>query len=73
MYYIQKLIIINQRLNKLKLEKHPDKTFIGRIAKDFDFSEHSFESKTISIAPKTLANFLERITQEPNKTFITFN
>ena len=45
------------------MEKHPDKTFIGRIAKGFDFLGYSFEPKGLSIAPKTLANFLERITQ----------
>ena len=55
--------IVNQTLNELKVEKHPDKTFIGRIAKGFDFLGYSFEPKGLSIAPKTLANFLERITQ----------
>ena len=45
------------------MEKHPDKTFIGRIAKGFDFLGYSFEPKGLSIAPKTLANFLDRITQ----------
>ena len=62
--------IINQTLNELKVEKHPDKTFIGRIAKGFDFLGYSFEPKGLSIAPKTLANFLERKTQfyEPGAT-----
>ena len=55
--------IVNQTLNELKVEKHPDKTFIGRIAKGFDFLGYSFEPKGLSIAPKTLANFLDRITQ----------
>ena len=55
--------IVNQTLNELKVEKHPDKTFIGRIAKGFDFLGYSFEPKGLSIAPKTLANFLERIAQ----------
>ena len=50
-----------QTLNELKMEKHPDKTFIGRIAKGFDFLGYSFEPKGLSIAPKTLANFLDRI------------
>jgi len=50
-------------LNILKVEKHPDKTFIGRIAKGFDFLGYSFEPKGLSIAPKTLANFLDRMTQ----------
>ena len=54
---------LNQTLNELKVEKHPDKTFIGRIAKGFDFLGYSFEPKGLSIAPKTLANFLERKTQ----------
>ena len=59
--------IVNQTLNELKVEKHPDKTFIGRIAsriaKGFDFLGYSFEPKGLSIAPKTLANFLDRIAQ----------
>jgi len=36
---------------------------LGRIAKGFDFLGYSFEPKGLSIAPKTLANFLERKTQ----------
>jgi len=52
--------IVNQTLNELKVEKHPDKTFIGRIAKGFDFLGYSFEPKGLSIAPKTLANFLDK-------------
>jgi hypothetical protein len=56
--------IVNQTLNELKVEKHPDKTFIGRIAKGFDFLGYSFEPKWISIAPpKTLTKFLEPKTQ----------
>jgi len=50
-------------INKLKVEKHPDKTFIGQIAKGFDFLGYCFEPKGLSIAPKTLANFLDRIAQ----------
>ena len=38
-------------------------TIGGRIAKGFDFLGYSFEPKGLSIAPKTLANFLERKTQ----------
>ena len=30
--------IVNQTLNELKVEKHPDKTFIGQVAKGFDSS-----------------------------------
>jgi len=63
LYLVPKLIIVNQTLNELKVEKHPDKTFIGRIAKGFDFLGYSFEPKGLSIVPKTLANFLGRMTQ----------
>ena len=35
----------------------------GRIAKGFGFLGYSFEPKGLSLAPKTLANFLDRITQ----------
>ena len=31
--------IINQTCNELKVKKHPDKTFIGRVGKNFDFLE----------------------------------
>lgn len=30
---------MNRIFDSLSLEKHPDKTFIGRIAKGFDFSD----------------------------------
>ena len=30
--------VVNATLAELKVEQHPDKTFIGRIAKSFDFS-----------------------------------
>jgi RNA-directed DNA polymerase len=63
---------VNQTLNELKVEKHPEKTFIGLIAKDFDFLGYSFEPKGLSIAQKTLANFLKRFIQE-SKGPITFN
>ena len=55
--------IVNQTLNELKFEKHLDKTFIGQIAKGFDFLGYNFEPKGLSIAPKTLLNFLDRKTQ----------
>jgi hypothetical protein len=29
--------LVNQTLRALSLEKHPDKTFIGRIERGFDF------------------------------------
>jgi hypothetical protein len=37
--------VVNQTFNELKVEKHPDKTFIGWNVKGFDFLEYSFEPK----------------------------
>jgi hypothetical protein len=55
--------IENKTINELKVWKHLDKTFIGRIAKGFDFVGYRFEPKELSIASKTLSNFLKRIAQ----------
>ncbi len=38
--------IANQTLAELKLEKHPDKTFIGRISRGFDFLGYNFGFRT---------------------------
>lgn len=34
--------IVNQELAALKLNKHPDKTYIGRAEKGFNFSGYRF-------------------------------
>ncbi len=41
---------LNRMLNELKVEKHPDKTFIGKIAKGFDFLGYHFSSQALKIA-----------------------
>jgi hypothetical protein len=38
---------LNQTFTELKLEKHPDKTFIGRIEKGFDFLGYQFRRSWI--------------------------
>jgi hypothetical protein len=40
--------VVNQTLNELKVEKHPNKTFIGQISKGFDFSGYTFETYDLS-------------------------
>jgi RNA-directed DNA polymerase len=44
---------LNQCLGTLKLEKHPDKTFIGRIGKGFDFLGYYFSREPLRVAEKT--------------------
>ena len=41
---------LNQILNELKVEKHPDKTFIGKVEKGFDFLGYHFSKESLKIA-----------------------
>jgi RNA-directed DNA polymerase len=51
---------VNQTLGALRLEKHPDKTFIGRIEPGFDFLGYHFSPAGLAVAKKTVANFIEK-------------
>jgi hypothetical protein len=42
------------------VEKHPDKTFIGRIERGFDFLGYHFGPTGLAVAKQTLANFIEK-------------
>ena len=53
--------VVNEILAELKVEQHPDKTFIGRVERGFDFLGYSFEPGLLRIAEKTLRNMKERI------------
>lgn len=44
---------LNQLLHGLGVEKHPDKTFIGRIEKGFDFLGYHFSTGPLTLAEKT--------------------
>ena len=65
--------VLNQTFSELKLEKHPDKTFIGRIEKGFDFLGYHFSPEGVSVAEKTIQKFLARAVrlyeQEPGEPF----
>jgi len=50
-------------MNELKMEKHPDKTFIGRIDRGFDFLGYRFERTGLTIALKTQTLFLDWFTR----------
>ena len=52
--------VVNQTLGALSLEKHPDKTFIGRIERGFDFLGYHFSLGGLRVAKQTIANFIEK-------------
>jgi hypothetical protein len=54
---------VNQTLEELKLQRHPEKTFIGRISRGFDFLGYAFTPSRLGIAPKTFERFVERMTR----------
>ena len=41
-------------------EKHPDKTFIGKIERCFDFLGYHFSLAGLAVAKQTVANFIEK-------------
>jgi len=53
--------IVNQALDALKVEKHPDKTFIGRVEKGFDFLGYHFEPGRLKPSRQTIKKHAERI------------
>ena len=48
---------VNTILDHLKLEKHPDKTFIGRIDRGFDFLGYRFVADGLRLAAQTKQRF----------------
>ncbi|MCP4109361.1 MAG: hypothetical protein GY749_28200 [Desulfobacteraceae bacterium] len=48
----------------LKPDKHPDKTFIGRISRGFDFPGYQFSSGgLVGVDAKTVERFAERVSR----------
>jgi RNA-directed DNA polymerase len=45
---------VNQHFHQLKVEQAPDKTFIGKISKGFDFLGYHFYGKQLTVAAKTV-------------------
>ena len=50
--------VVNGMLGSLGLEKHPDKTFIGRVERGFDFLGYHFGPDGITVAEKTMERFV---------------
>jgi RNA-directed DNA polymerase len=62
---------VNQQFSQLKVEQAPDKTFIGYIAKGFDFLGYHFSRKSMVIANITIESMLikyERLYEQTKKT-----
>jgi hypothetical protein len=53
------MAVVRSLLSRLGLNIHPDKTFIGRIAKGFYFLGYHFFEGTLSAAQKTLDKMAE--------------
>jgi len=51
---------VNEVLASLNLEKHPDKTFIGRIERGFEFLRRHFGPTGLTVAETTVAKFVAR-------------
>jgi len=45
---------LNQCFNRLKVKQHPDKTFIGRIDKGFDFLGYPFSAQALGLTSNTI-------------------
>ncbi len=51
---------LNRVLDSLGLEKHPEKTFIGRVERGFDFLGYRLSPQGLGVAGQTVSAFLER-------------
>ena len=53
--------LLNQYFNALKVKQHPDKTFIDKIEKRFDFLGHHVSRKTLSLSKKAIKERIRRL------------
>ena len=55
--------LVNQTLAELQLDQHPDKTFIGRISRGFDFLGYAFTPAGLDAAPQAIERCVQRVSQ----------
>jgi len=56
--------LVNETLAELRVEQHPDKTFIGRTSRSFSFLGYAFDDVGIvDVARPTKEKFVERVTR----------
>ncbi len=58
---------VNEVLGSLRLEKHPDKTFIGRIEKGFDFLGFHFSRDGLTVAHETFVLVIRPVMGHPTQ------
>ena len=51
---------VNQVMAELKVEKHPDKTSIGPVARGFDFFGYRFTAQGLAVARQTVQRCREK-------------
>ena len=54
---------VNEVMADLLVEKHPDKTFIGRIARGFDFLGYWFSPSGVGVAKKSVDRMLDKVSR----------
>ena len=52
--------LVDETLAELKVEQHPDKTFIGRFSRGFDFLGYAFTPAGLDVAPRAVEHCVER-------------
>jgi hypothetical protein len=63
-WQLRKVIkITEQILEDLKLKKHPEKTFIGRIEKGFEFLGYLFKPESLQVSVTTVKRAITKATQ----------
>jgi len=55
--------LVNETLAELKLRQHPDKTFIGRVSRGFDFLRYLFTPAGLEVAPRAVEHCVERVSR----------
>ena len=55
--------LVNETLAELKLRQHPDKTFIGRVSRGFDFLGYLFTPAALEVAQQAVERCVERVSR----------
>ena len=53
--------VLNQTFNELKLEKHPEKTLMGRTERGFNFLGYFLKPDKLDVSGETVHRFSKRI------------